>query len=97
MAMALLPQRIAGRASSRGAHAGSREELPDYLAHRLRRVGCELPLFEPEAIEGLYQATHGMPRPVGRLAHYALTCAAQDQVHRVSADHLQTALEELRP
>ncbi|ANB02225.1 ExeA family protein [Ectothiorhodospira sp. BSL-9] len=75
----------------------SREELPDYLAHRLRRVGCELPLFEPEAIEGLYQATHGMPRPVGRLAHYALTCAAQDQVHRVSADHLQTALEELRP
>ncbi|TVQ68978.1 MAG: DUF2075 domain-containing protein [Chromatiaceae bacterium] len=75
----------------------SREELPDYLAHRLRRVGCELPLFEPEAIEGLYQATHGMPRPVGRLAHYALTCAAQDQVHRVSAEHLQTALEELRP
>ncbi|WP_276315696.1 ExeA family protein [Ectothiorhodospira shaposhnikovii] len=75
----------------------SREELPDYLAHRLRLVGCELPLFEPEAIEALYQATHGMPRPVGRLAHYALTCAAQDQVHRVSLDHLQTALEELRP
>ncbi len=38
-----------------------------------------------------------MPRPVGRLAHYALTCAAQQQVRQVSAEHLQTALEELRP
>lgn len=75
----------------------TREELPDYLAHRLRLAGCELPLFEPAAIETLFQATHGMPRKVGRLAHYALTCAAGQKARTVAAEHMQIALEEISP
>ena len=50
-----------------------RAELPEHLAHGLRAVGCELSLFEPPAVEALFQATQGMPRRVNRLAHYALT------------------------
>ncbi len=68
-----LAQRIVVRHHLAGL---SREELPDYLTHRLRRVGCELPLFEPPAVEALFQATQGTPRKVNRLAHYALTSAA---------------------
>ncbi|MCP3882973.1 MAG: AAA family ATPase [Sulfitobacter sp.] len=75
----------------------SREDLPDYLTHRLRLAGCELPLFEPAAVEALYQATQGMPRKVNRLAHYALTSAALKKAKAVSIDHLQAALEEVTP
>jgi len=89
-----LAQRIVVRVHLAGL---SREELPDYLVHRLRLAGCELPLFEPSAVEALFQATQGMPRKVNRLAHYALTGAAIAKAKTVSIEHLQTALEELSP
>jgi type II secretory pathway predicted ATPase ExeA len=72
-----------------------REEVPAYLDHRLRLAGCELPLFEPAAMEALFQATQGMPRKVNRLAHYALTSAALAQARQVSAEHVQAAREEV--
>ena len=75
----------------------TRDELPDYLTHRLSLAGCELPLFETPAVEALFQATQGMPRKVNRLAHYALTSAALQKAKSVSIDHLQAALEEVTP
>ena len=75
----------------------AREELPDYLTHRLRLAGCELPLFEPPAVEALYQATQGMPRKVNRLAHYALTSAALSKAKSVCIEHVQAAREEIAP
>jgi len=89
-----LAQRIVVRHHLAGL---SREELPDYLSHRLRRAGCELPLFEPPAVEALFQATQGMPRKVNRLAHYALTSAALQKAKRVATEHVQAALEEIAP
>ena len=53
-----------------------RDELDHYLTHRLRLAGCELPLFEPCAVEALFQSTRGLPRLINRIAHYALTAAA---------------------
>ena len=75
----------------------AREALPEYLAHRLRLAGSELELFEPPAIEALFQATQGMPRKVNRLAHYALTGAALDHARLVGSEHVQTAREEVAP
>jgi type II secretory pathway predicted ATPase ExeA len=75
----------------------SREETPEYLVHRLRLAGCELPLFEPPAVEALFQASRGMPRQVNRLAHYALSAAAIAKARAVASDHVQAALEELAP
>lgn len=89
-----LAQRIVVRYHLQGL---ARQELPDYLAHRLALAGCQLPLFEPPAIEALFQATQGMPRKINRLAHYALTSAALDKANSVSSEHLQAALDELRP
>jgi type II secretory pathway predicted ATPase ExeA len=89
-----LAQRIVVRHHLAGL---TREELPEYLIHRLQRVGCELPLFEPPAVEALFQATQGMPRKVNRLAHYALTSAALKKAKAVSIEHLQAALEEVTP
>ena len=74
-----------------------RDELDAYLTHRLRLAGCELPLFEPPAAEALFQASRGLPRQVNRIAHYALSAAALDGARTVNPDHLQRALDELRP
>ncbi len=87
-----LAQRIVMRFHLAGL---ARDELPDYLQHRLRLAGCELPLFEPPAVEALFQATQGMPRTINRLAHYALTAAAVDNAKTVTDAHLQTALDEV--
>jgi type II secretory pathway predicted ATPase ExeA len=89
-----LAQRIVVRHHLAGL---GRDELPEYLTHRLRRVGCELPLFEPPAVEALFQATQGMPRKVNRLAHYALTSAALNKAKTVATEHVQAALEEIDP
>ncbi len=89
-----LAQRIVVRYHLTGL---TREELPEYLVHRLRLAGCELPLFDPPAVEALFQATQGMPRKVNRLAHYSLTSAAIDKARTVSIDHVQAALVEIAP
>lgn len=73
----------------------SREELPQYLTHRLRAAGCELPVFEESANEALYQATQALPRKVNRLAHYSMTAAAIAKERSVNADHVQSALQEI--
>ena len=86
-----LDQRIVMRYNLPGL---SREELPEYLSHRLSKVGCELPLFEPASIEAIHQATQSLPRKVNRLAHYALTASAIAKGKSVTAEHVQAALSE---
>ena len=73
-----------------------RDELDAYLTHRLRLAGCEIPLFEPPAIEALFQSARGLPRLVNRIAHYALTAAAVNDARTVNAGHLEHAVAELR-
>ncbi len=89
-----LAQRIVVRYHFSGL---TRAELPEYLTHRLRLAGCELPLFAPPAIEAMFQATRGLPRKVNLLAHYALSAAALENARTVTAEHLQAALEDLAP
>jgi type II secretory pathway predicted ATPase ExeA len=73
----------------------ARDEVPAYLAHRLRLAGTELAVFEPAAHEALFQATGGLPRKVNLLAHHALLAAALGRARTVSADHVQAALPEV--
>ncbi len=87
-----LTQRIVVRYHLSGL---TREEIPAYLAHRLKLAGCTLPLFEPAAVEALCQATQGMPRKLNQAAHYALSAAALAKMKQVTAEHVQAALEEL--
>jgi type II secretory pathway predicted ATPase ExeA len=89
-----LAQRIVVRLHLPGL---TREELPEYLAHRLRLAGCHLPLFDPPAVEALYQASQGLPRRLNRLAHFALTSAAIEKARTVSPEHVQAALQEIAP
>ena len=72
------------------------EELHAYLAHRLRLAGCELPLFDPPAVEALAHSARGLPRLINRIAHYALTAAVAKGERTVTVVHLEHAVAELR-
>jgi type II secretory pathway predicted ATPase ExeA len=87
-----LDQRIVVRAHVPGL---SRDELEPYLRHLLRRAGTELQLFEPAALEAIFQATGGMPRKINQLAHYALFAAAVAKTKTASAEHITSALAEI--
>ena len=73
----------------------ARDQLPDYLNHLTKRAGCLLPLFEPAAVEAIFQAAKGLPRKIGLLAHHTLLAAALDKAKIASADHVQQALPEV--
>jgi general secretion pathway protein A len=73
----------------------SREELPAYLRHRLELAGTQIELFDAPALEAIFQATNGLPRKVNLLAHLALNIAALQQAERISANHIQSAVEEM--
>lgn len=72
-----------------------RDEVGPYLVHLLRRVGTELPLFEPAAVEAIFQATQGLPRKVNLLGHHALIAAALQKAKAATADHVTAALAEV--
>ena len=72
-----------------------RDELGPYLEHLLRLAGTEMPLFEPEALEAIFQATNGLPRKVNLLAHHAMTAAALDKAKTITAAHVEAAMPEV--
>lgn len=73
----------------------TRDELPSYLAHLLRLGGTELQLFEPAAVEAIFQATGGLPRKVNLLCHHALMAAGLARAKTVGIDQVQAAVTEL--
>jgi general secretion pathway protein A len=73
----------------------SRDETAAYLTHLLRRAGTELPLFEPAAVEAIFQSSQGLPRKINQLAHHSLVAAAVAKAKAVSADHVAAALPEV--
>lgn len=72
-----------------------REEAGAYLTHLLRRAGTELPLFEPAAVEALFQASKGLPRRLNLLAHHSLIAAAIAKAKAVTAEHVAAAVVEV--
>ena len=86
-----LDQRIVMRYHLSGLQ---RDELPEYLMHRLRLASCELPLFEPASVEAIFQTTNALPRKINRLTHYALVACAIAKQRTVTVEHGQAALTE---
>jgi len=73
----------------------TQQEVGDYLRHLLRLAGRETPLFEAAAVLAIFQASGGLPRKVGLLAHHALIAAALAQAQIATAEHVQAALSEV--
>lgn len=73
----------------------TRDEAGAYLVHLLRRAGTELPLFEPAAVEAIFQASQGVMRKINLLAHHALIAAAIAKAKTVTAEHVAAARTEV--
>jgi type II secretory pathway predicted ATPase ExeA len=87
---------LAQRVVVRGHVGGlTRDELGPYLTHLLRKSGTELPLFEPPALEAVFQATSGLPRKINLLGHHSLMAAALAKAKSVTAEHVTAALAEV--
>jgi general secretion pathway protein A len=71
----------------------SRSEVEPYLEHQLRQVGLERPCFEPAAVEVLASASEGIPRTLNLVARAAWIHAAKAKSLKISAAHVQSALE----
>jgi general secretion pathway protein A len=69
-------------------------DTANYLQHRLKVAGATGPIFEKEAVEVLYRATHGVPRHINHMADLSLLIAASEGKKSVSGAVAQAAVNE---
>ena len=73
----------------------ARNEVADYVAHRLTIAGYSGPaLFTERALKAIYLASRGVPRLVNILAHKALLLAYGEGVRRAERRHARAAVED---
>ncbi len=71
------------------------QQTEQYVRETLRRAGCTQDIFEPAAVDALFERSAGVPREVNRLCDLALLTAMGQQVQRIGADVIATAGQEL--
>ncbi len=71
------------------------EETISYVTHRLKAAGAKQPIFEPQALETLYQLTHGLARRINRLCDLALLIGFAEERKTISAAQLEAVSQEL--
>jgi len=70
----------------------AREEVGNYLAHRLRVAGYRgESIFGSRAVRCIHRASHGTPRLLNILAHKALLAVYGEGKHAVGAKHVRQA------
>lgn len=88
--------------SRRLAHVGtlrnlSREEIRNYIQHRLTMAGGQSDLFDQGAHDAIFEIARGNLRATDRLALKGLQLAAIDKAAAVDANHVAKAKERLWP
>jgi MSHA biogenesis protein MshM len=73
----------------------SRDEVADYVAHRLTIAGYAGPgLFNRAAVKSIHTGARGIPRLVNILAHKALLCAYGEGGRQVEGRHVRNAVDD---
>ena len=73
-------------------HGLDRQEVANYLAHRLRVAGYRGEgVFAPPAVRCLHRASRGTPRLLNILAHKSLLAVYGEGKHSVRAQHVRQA------
>jgi type II secretory pathway predicted ATPase ExeA len=73
----------------------SAEETIAYVAHRLEAARAPRPIFEPAAMQPLYELSGGVPRRINRLCDLALLVGFADESASISAEQVEAVAEEL--
>jgi len=86
-----LVQRVTTQHQFTGLTAG---EIEPYLTHRLAVAGVAHPLFEPAAVEFIYQVTKGIFRKIDLLCVQSLQRAAEEKLKTVDQPTVEQALKQ---
>ena len=89
--MAQFAQRVA---ASFHLPALEAEAVGQFIDHRLAVAGASAPLFSPEAVAMIHTVTGGVPRLVNQLCDLALVYAYTRDQADVSADTVQSVLDD---
>lgn len=73
----------------------SAEETAGYVSCRLEAAGAPRPIFEPDALDPLYELSGGVPRRINRLCDLALLVGFADESKTISAEQVEAVAEEL--
>jgi type II secretory pathway predicted ATPase ExeA len=73
----------------------TREEAGHYLESALQSAGSTRPIFDPQAIQRLYDLSAGYPRRIKQLADLALLAGAGQQLVQIDAETVEAATHEL--
>ncbi len=71
------------------------DETKAYMTHRLQTAGATDPVFDPEALETLYEESGGVPRKINRLADLSLLVGYADDSREISRAQAQAVVEEV--
>ena len=72
----------------------SREEMGEYVGHRLRKAGGRDDIFAPEALELVFTASGGIPRTVNLLCDAALAYGFGYELPTIGTDVIQQVIED---
>lgn len=71
-------------------------EMREYIGHRLKVAGANAEdIFAEECLDLIFRHTGGVPRLINTLCDTAMLCAFADDRKIVTADIIETAIEEL--
>jgi general secretion pathway protein A len=73
----------------------SAEETTAYVTCRLEAAGAPRPIFEPAAMQPLYELSGGVPRRINRLCDLALLVGFADESETITAEQVEAVAEEL--
>ena len=73
------------------------QETKDYISHRLQVAGTVTELFEPDAVQTVFELSAGLPLRINHLCELALLVGFADRSTTISASHVQSVAKELIP
>lgn len=73
----------------------SQQETAGYVKHRLAVAGRTEPIFDDDALKGVFQLSGGVPRRINRLCDLALLVGYADQLPLITAEEIEAVGEEL--
>ena len=71
------------------------EETISYVTHRMKAAGAKSTIFEPAALEALFELTQGIIRRINRLCDLALLIGYAEERSTIGAEQLESICQEL--
>ncbi|MBI3861011.1 MAG: AAA family ATPase [Planctomycetia bacterium] len=73
----------------------SADETTGYVSCRLEAAGASRPIFEPAAMQPLFELSGGVPRRINRLCDLALLVGFADESSSITAEQVEAVSQEL--